>query len=353
MNRVRSVDEWVVLLSTSSGPEQEEAQEWLGDALGAEDDLLRERTAQFLLDAMVRPGAAVGPILSVLQSAWWPPPARLAEAAVRSVTTALTGLEASHPAVEDAALVLANVCRISPAQLAALEAALGHAHPAVRRAAAGAVGRVGDAAVPLLPRLVPLLKAEEDVAGAALESLGALASLAPEVATPALLEEARTAEGTRLYLALTSLRSMVEDARRKGGARPSLPDLHDAMRRALKESEPAIRVEALSLLGLTGPASPAVQEAVAGHLQDANPSVAACAAVALLRLGAPAKPPLSLLQTQLSSADAPELQGAALSALEEVEPATLGQAKGMLKTVVDTSSGPTRDAVKVLLDSLG
>nr|WP_306465552.1 HEAT repeat domain-containing protein [Myxococcus sp. AM009] len=275
---------------------------------------------------MARPGAAVGPILSVLQLAWWPPPARLADASVRAVTAALTGLEAGHPAVEDAALVLANVCRVAPAQLAA---------------------------VPLLPRLVPLLKAEEDVAGAALESLGALASLAPEVATPALLEEARTAEGTRLYLALTSLRSLVEDARRKGGALPALPGLHEAMRRALEASEPAIRVEALSLLGLTGPASPAVQEAVAGHLQDANPSVAACAAVALLRLGAPAQPALSLLQTQLSSVDAPELRGAALSALEEVEPATLGQAKGMLRTVVDTSSGPTRDAVKVLLDALG
>ncbi|AKQ66568.1 hypothetical protein A176_003480 [Myxococcus hansupus] len=271
---------------------------------------------------------------------------------MRAVTAALATVDVASPAVEDAALVLANVCRVAPGQCAALEAALGHGRASVRRAAAGAVGRVGEAAVPLLPRLVPMLQDEEDVAGAALESLGALASLAPGVATPALLEQVRTVEGARLYLALTALRSLVEDARRKGAPLPALPGLEASLHRAVKEGEPAIRVEALTLLGLTGPASPDVLERVSGRLQDTNPSVAACAAVALLRLDASSPAVVALLEFQLRAVEAPEQQEAALSALEDVELATLSRVKEMLRRVTDTSSGPGRDSVRRLLERL-
>ncbi|WP_426751906.1 hypothetical protein [Myxococcus sp. Y35] len=350
--RVRSVDEWVVLLSSPSASERELAVEGLGDALGAEDGMARERAAEVLLEALARPGAAVGPLLSVLQSAWWPPPVRLAGTAMQAVVVAVSTLDAANAAVEDAAFVLANVCRVAPAQCAAVDAALEHPRPAVRRAAAGAVGRMGEAAVPLLPRLIPLLDDEEDVAGAALESMGALASLAPGVAMPALLEHIRTAEGARLYLALTALRSLVEDARREGRPLPSLQGLEASLHRAVKEGESAIRVEALTLVGLMGAASAELLERVSGRLEDTNPSVAACAAVALLRLGAPSQAPVALLEFQLRAVEAPEQQAAALSALEDVEPATWVHARDMLKRVADTASGPTRDALRALLEQL-
>ncbi len=351
-NRVRSADEWAVLLSSPSAQEREKAMEGLGEALSAEDEALRERTGQSVLEALVRPGAAVGPLLSMLQSAWWPPPVRLADAAMQAVIAALATVDVASPAVEDAALVLANVCRVAPGQCAALEAALGHARASVRRAAAGAVGRVGEAAAPLLPRLVPMLQDEEEVAGAALESLGALASLAPGVATPALLEQVRTGEGAPLYLALTALRSLVEDARRKGAPLPALPGLEGALHRAVQGGESAIQVEALTLLGLTGPASPAVLERVRGRLQDTSPSVAACAAVALLRLDAPSQAAVALLEFQLRAVEAPAQQEAALSALEDVEPATLARARALLKRVADAATGPVRAAVEGLLERL-
>ncbi|MFP2964276.1 hypothetical protein ACLEPN_42880, partial [Myxococcus sp. 1LA] len=206
----------------------------------------------------------------------------------------------------------------------------------------------------LLPRLVPLLQDEESVAGAALESIGSLASLAPGVAIPALLEQVRNAEGARLYLALTALRSMVEDAAHRGVA-PSPSALSEAeapLLRAVKEGESAIRVEALTLLGLMGSASAAVQEGVSGRLQDSNPSVAACAAVALLRLGLPTQAAVALLEFQLRAVEAPEMQGAAFSAFEDLEPATLTWVKDLLKRVADTSSGLTRASVKALLERL-
>ncbi|MFP2933989.1 hypothetical protein ACLESO_54470, partial [Pyxidicoccus sp. 3LG] len=62
---------------------------------------------------------------------------------------------------------------------------------------------------------------------------------------------------------------------------------------------------------------------------------------------------LSLLEAQLSSGDEPELQGAALSALEGVEPATLERAKVMLESVVRGQTGQARDALRELLDALG
>ncbi len=353
MARIRSIDEWLARLSTSNEDEQALAAEALGDALGAEDAALRERTAQLLLEELARPGSrAQGPILSVLQSAWWPPPPRLADSAMRAVTAALTRMDAADSGVEDAALVLANVCRELPTQLPTLEAALGHDHPAVRRAAAGAVGRVGELAVPLLPRLLERLKDEEPVVDSALESLGAFALLAPDVATPALLEQVRKASGARLYLALASLRGMLEELRYQKRAAPRLTDVEAALLRAAEDAESPIRLESVALLGLVGPASPTALTALRRHLRDASPTVAAVAAVALLRQGAEPKEPLSTLEAQLRASDA-ELQGAALSALEGVDSATLGLTKGMLEAVVQALTGPTRDAVSDLLDALG
>ncbi|NOK33871.1 hypothetical protein HMI49_11735 [Corallococcus exercitus] len=88
--------------------------------------------------------------------------------------------------------------------------------------------------------------------------------------------------------------------------------------------------------------------ALRDSLKDPSPSVAANAAVALLRLGAPPAEALFLLKGQRGPAAAPELQGAARV---KVETATLFRAKGMWESRVRDSTGPTRDALRELLDS--
>lgn len=354
MNSSRPVDEWVSRLSLPDAGAREEALEAVGEALSAEDLGLRERTAQFLLKELARPGATTqGPILALLQADWWPPPTRLAASAVQAVTEALTRMEGGAPGVKDAALVLVNVYRVEPAVLPALEVALEHAHPVVRHAVASMVGRMGQGGVSLLPKLITRLEDEEAVATAALESLGALGPLAPAVTAPALLAQARKAQGRRLHVALAALRGLLEQERRGGWPVPSLGDLEPVLLPALADPDPAVRVEAVSLLGLTGPRSPGALTALRGHLKDPNSPVAACAAVALLRSGAPPQEALSLLQGQLTLVDVPQVQGAALSALEEVEPAVLVQAKGMLEKVARDTKGPVSEGVRELLTQLG
>ena len=350
----RPVDEWVSRLSLPDAGAREEALEAVGEALSAEDLGLRERTAQFLLQELARPGATThGPILALLQADWWPPPTRLAVSAVQAVTEALTRMEVGAPGVKDAALVLANLYRVEPAVLPSLGTLLDHAHPAVRRAVASMVGRTGPDGVSLLPRLITRLEDEEAVATAALESLGALGPLAPELAAPALLEQARKTQGRRRHVVLSALRGMVEQERRGGRPMPALGDLEPVLLPALADPDPAVRVEAVSLLGLTGPRSPGALTLLRGILKDANAAVAACAAVALLRSGPAPHEALSLLQGQLTSVDLPQVQGAALSALEEVEHAVLIQAKGVLEKVARDIQGPVGEGVRELLVQLG
>ncbi|WP_147444639.1 HEAT repeat domain-containing protein [Corallococcus sp. CA053C] len=353
MSRVPTVAEWLVRLASRDAGAREEAQEALGELLGTGDVDARERTARALLEELGRPGSkVVAPLLSLLQACWWPPQAGLASTAVQAVLEAVTRVEAEGQDVEHAAQVLANVCRVDPSRLSVLDGAFEHPHASVRSAMARVVGRVGQAALPWLPRLFALLEDEEPVAIAAVESLGSLAPLAPEVTAPRLVEQVRKAEGARLYLAIVSLRSLVEERRQGGQSLPRLTDLEPALLRTLEEPEPPSRLEAVALLGLTGPVSEDALTALRDSLKDPSPSVAAHAAVALLRLGAPPAEALFLLKGQLGPAAAPELQGAALSALVEVEPSTLFRAKGILESVVRDSTGPTRDALRELLDSI-
>ncbi|WP_147443636.1 HEAT repeat domain-containing protein [Corallococcus sicarius] len=354
MSRVRTVEEWLARLAARDDGAREEAQEALGELLGTGDADARERTARALLGELGRPGSKlVGPLLSLLQACWWPPQVSLAATAVQAVLAAVTRVEAEGQDVEHASQVLAHVCRVDPSQLSVLEGAFGHPHASVRSAMARVVGRVGQAALPWLPRLFALLEDEEPVAIAAVESLGSLAPLAPGDAAPRLVEQVRKAEGARLYLAIVSLRSLVEERRQGGQSLPRLADLEPALLRTLEEPEPPSRLEAVALLGLTGPVSQDALAALRDSLKDPSPSVAASAAVALLRLGAPPAEALFLLKGQLGPAAAPDLQAAALSALMDVEPATLFRAKGMLESVVRDSTGPTRDALRELLASLG
>ncbi|MCY1031024.1 HEAT repeat domain-containing protein [Corallococcus sp. BB11-1] len=353
MGRVPTMDEWKARLSARDGVAREEAQEALGDLLCSGDESSREETARALLQELGRPGTKVaGSVLFLLQRSWWPPQASLVADALQAVMAVLPGLEADAPEVEHAALVLTNVCRVEPSRLSFLEGAFTHPRASVRSAAARVVGRVGPAALPWMARLLALLDDEESVAIAALESLGSLAPLAPELTAPRLLEQVRKTDGARLYLVLVSLRSLVEERRLSGQAPLALADLEPALLSTLEEPEPPIRMEAVCLLGLTGPRSPDALAALREQLKDESPSVAACAAVALLRLGAPPAEALFLLKGQLGPAAAPDVQGAALSALEEVDAPTLIRAKGMLESVVRDTTGPTREALRELLAQL-
>ncbi|MCY1031021.1 HEAT repeat domain-containing protein [Corallococcus sp. BB11-1] len=355
MNSSRPVDEWVSRLSLPDVEARAEALEAVGEALGSEDVVMRERTAQFLIKDLTRPAStAPGLILSLLQADWWPPPARLAASAVQAITEALTRMEAADPAVGDAALVLGNLCRVDPSQLPALAAALDHEHPAVRHAMARAASRVSDEKGLLLPKLIAHLDdPDERVSFAALEAVGALAPVAPDVTSAALLAQARKTEGMRRYVALSSLRALLDQCRQKDLPLPALGGLEPLLLGMLTDPNSAARVEGVSLLGLTGPVSPAGLTALGGLLKDVNPSVAASAAVALLRLGAPPQEALALLERLLRSEDTPEVQGAALSALEAVEPALIVKAKEMLKTVAHDAKGPVKAALGELLSELG
>lgn len=355
MPNVRPLNDYVSLLSSRNAGEVEEARDALSSALAADDEGLKENAARLLLEELARPGsAAVAEALGLLQSGWWPPSPRLSGQAVRAVLLALAGVDPEAPVVEDASLLLANVIREDPGQLASLEQALGDAHPTIRRAAAGATGRIGEPALGMLPRLLEGVEdSSEPVAGAAMESLCALASLAPRTVVPALLEQVRRGDGVRRYLALATLRGLLEEAHREG--QPPLPGLESlgaAVLPALEDQEPSARLEAAGLLGLARPSSPAAAAALHRHLGDGSPDVSAHAATALLRLGASEDEALRTLGGLLHD-ESPERHGAALDALEGLEPPVLARARTTLEAAGKGAPEAVRAAAKELLDTLG
>ncbi|WP_223642880.1 hypothetical protein [Corallococcus sp. EGB] len=351
--RVRTVEEWLERLSSRDVNAREEALSALEESLVSGAPESRERTARALLEELGRPGtAAVEPVLFLLQRSWWPPQASLAGLAVKNVVEVLARMEAEAPALEHAASVLTFVCRVDPSWLRALDGLFQHPEASVRAAMARVVGRLGNAAAPALPRLLELLEDDEPVALSALESLAALALLAPDLTAPRLLEVVRGSDGARLYLALVTLRGMLDELSLDELPVPALPDLEPTLLRTLTAPEAPIRQEVASLLGLSGPLSPAAIAALREHLRDESPHVAARSAVALVRSGAPAAEALFLLKGQLGPAASRELQEAAVAALEEAGPARLGRAKGMLETVARDASGLTREALFELLGQI-
>ncbi|WP_342373740.1 hypothetical protein NVS55_20050 [Myxococcus stipitatus] len=337
-------------LSASDPRRVTQALELLGEALCSDDDSTRERAAEVLLAELAREGAeSQGPILQLLQLSWWPPPVKLAGPALTAVLSGVSRLPADAHEVDDAALLVANLYRAAPLPLSVLEESLGHARASVRKVAAGAVGRMGQGAVSLLPRLLPMLDDVEPVAGAALESLGSLAPAAPDIVLPALFDQVARAEGARQYLALTSLRSLLEDWRREGQPALDLTSLDATLSRMAEDPQVPIRLEALSLLGLGRLSSLTTVATLRRHLQDESQEVASFAAVALLRVGAPPQEAASFLYQQLMSRDAPSQTDAALSLLEGLDASTLARIREMLEAVAREAQGPVKDAVQVLL----
>ncbi|NOK33983.1 hypothetical protein HMI49_12320 [Corallococcus exercitus] len=351
--RVRTVEEWLGRLSSRDAGAREEALSALEELLVSGAPESRERTARALLEELGRPGTAVAePLLFLLQRGWWPPQAGLTGLALQSVLAVLTRMDAESPALEHAATVLTMVCRVDPSQLAALEGLFQHPQASVRSAMARVVGRLGTAASSALPTLLKLLDDEEPVALSALESVAALALLAPDLTAPRLLEEVRRTDGARLYLALVALRGLLHELFTDELPVPALPGLESAILRTLGAPEAPIRQEAAAVLGVSGPLSPAAIAALREHLRDESPYVAARSAVALVSAGAPAAEALFLLKGQLGPAASRELQEAAVAALEDADPSQLGRARGMLETVARDAAGLTREALFELLGQL-
>ncbi|MBN2358525.1 MAG: HEAT repeat domain-containing protein [Deltaproteobacteria bacterium] len=345
------LDEWVPLLRSTDAGEVARASEALSSALASNDESLRDRAARLLVRALGQEPALAEAALHLLQVSWFPPTPGLAKPAAQAALGALPRLAAGSPAIQDAALLLANICRVEPGQLADLTAALDHELPAVRQAAAGALGRAGEAAAAQVPALIRSLSdPRAEVVDAALTSLCALAPLAP-LAAPALLQVVRAQHGHRRYQALAALRGLLEAARLEGRSFPDgLDDGATAMAEAVADRDAAARLEASVCLGLLGSDQPQAAAALRQLLADTEPEVAAHAAAALLRLQGAPREALDLLEALLHDGE-PARQQAALDALEGLEPSLLRQGKlgELLIRVTASAPGDIQQAIRALL----
>lgn len=346
------LDVWVPRLLSDDPDEVERASEALGASLSSADEALRDRAAGLLLRTLGQGKAALtAAALRLLQVSWFPPSVTMAEQAVRAVLEALQQLDGAAPEVEDAALLLANVCREEPSQLAAVVDALGHDRPALRRAAAGALGRIGELAAPHCAELAQALDdRDHGVVDAALLSLCALAPLEQAVAAPALLRVVRAQQGQRRYAALAALRGLLEETRLEGLTAPAgLDGAVALMAEASAAEEAAVRLEAAVCLGLLGDSGPAVKQALQRALQDPSSEVAAHAAAALLRLGSGRKQARTLLEALLFDPDQARQQ-AALTALEGLEADLVGQ--GRTRALLEQASRRAPEEVRQALREL-
>lgn len=331
----------------------------LGEALGQSDYALREGAASALLDALPRAGVgARARIVHLLQSAWWPPSQSLVAPAFQATRKVLLRIEEDEaPELRDVPLIWSHLARVDAAIVPAVVEALEDESPAVRQAAAGALGRMGEVASPHVPALIDrLTDPSEHVGGAALESLSALAPLRPDVSLEALRAEVARTEGARRFMAMMALRGLLEDALQRNT--PPLPGqgepdkLEETLVTVLSGPDAAPRLQAASLLGLRWETSPRVETALRRALDDESPDVAATAAVALLRQELATGHAVELLKKQLA-ADAVEPVEAALTALETMDDATLKKARPVLDAASTIDAPPVKEAVARLRGRLG
>src|SRR5688572_9459032 len=200
----------VALLLGSDNGEAEGAEDHLRQALGQISEDLRDGAASLLLDALPGAGAvARRRILDLLQASWWPPTVALAGRAFRATLAALADLPPTAGEPKPVSLLWAHLCRVDVTVPGEVGRALAHPSAAVRKAAAGALGRIGHTGVGFIPALVERLSdPEEAVALAALEALRTLAPLDPAAALPALGAEISRASGRRRFEALAGLRGL-------------------------------------------------------------------------------------------------------------------------------------------------
>lgn len=351
---MRALDEWIGDLQGNNG-EVERAAEVVAEALGHTEDAVRERAAGLLIEALPRTAPAPrARMLNLLQIHWWPPTARNSGPAYKTTRELLPALELEAPELLDITLIWAHVARIDASLVSPITADLKHAQASVRKAAAGALGRVGEAAAPSIAKLIKALADPVDEVGdAALESLSALAPFDADRAVPALAKEIGRSQGARQFLAMMALRGVLEEAVREGlDVAEVEPTLLPTLRGILRNEEPAARLQAASLLGLSNFEGEDAQHALLSALEDESPDVQVTAAVALLRLDVSRKEARAVLEAQLLS-EVEEDAEATLVALDSVEDRTLRRARSVLETGVKELSGPLRKASKELLVRAG
>ncbi|MDQ3266795.1 MAG: HEAT repeat domain-containing protein [Myxococcota bacterium] len=324
----------------------------LEDALRSPDQVVRDRASELLIQMLpkARPTARGG-VIHLLQSAWWPPAVGLSQPAFDVTLPAVVEADAGDDElILDTMLLWSHLARVNAGLLASLVDTLGHASPGARRAAAGALSRMGAGAKAQVPELVKLLEdPDPQVSEAALEALGVLGPVNVEPALTAFRRELQTQQGKRRFLALSALRGILEHARIVGMALPADTDVDEqALINALTDPEVATRMQAAGVLGLRGQTSDRVEEALVRVLSDASADVAAAAAVALLRVKRAESQALELLGAQLLSAEV-GLQDSAIYALEPLEPATLARARPALDAAAISGVGNGREAAKGLL----
>ncbi|MGA9525355.1 MAG: HEAT repeat domain-containing protein [Myxococcaceae bacterium] len=342
---MRTPDEWIGLLAS---PEtREKAEQALVDALTTEDQALRMTAAHHLLEAL--PDASDdtrGFLLYLLQAGWSPKSQR---DAVNAVETLLGALQrAPEGAIEEAdhaALILGRAARYEATQREVLLAALDRPESLVRRAAAGALGRAGELSATAAQRLAHCLTDDEPVvAEAALQSIGAVTPELVGVVLPSLANYASICHGVEQYGALAALHGLLESNPAAGAALP-VEELLPSLERAVSDSDPALRLEAASLMGWLG--KPQATKSLTARLADDDPDVRAAVAVALLRLGNvdAAAPALGQL---LRDAD-PAKHGAALAELERLDEGTLRRVKPVLETAAKQAPEEVRAALREVL----
>lgn len=314
-----------------------------------EEEKTRNEAAQALLEEVRRPDArARKQAFSLLQAFWWPPAAERVDDAIDAVLAGLGQVDAEEfQEVEDAVLLLVNLVRAGPEALAKVEGALEHPWHSVRWAAAAVLGRV-EVTAEVLPRLVKLLGDDSaDVQRAALESLGALAPMDAALTAPLLLCEAIEREGAERYMALASVRGLLEGADPRPAATGKLKEPSAAL--VLLEDEQApIRLEAVAVLGLLGEADEATIQALRKPLRDKSPDVVATAAVSLLRLIPTDAMALGALSTLLCSPSDKD-SGAALTSLELLDVKTLRRAAPALELAFNKADPKIRSEARALL----
>lgn len=318
----------------------------LEGALQSEDATLRERAADLLVSAIPRAQArARDAILHMLQAFYWPPTPAVAARAFAATLPVMESVGHDSPEATDVPLLWSNLARVNPDVAESVGNATLHARASVRRAAVGALGRMGRLAQDYMDRVARLLQDEDPlVAEMALQSLSALGPLNLELSLEALRAEIRTAKGNRRFLALSALRGLLEHARIVGAAvTPDLTTDEGALVDATTDSEAAVRLQAVALLGLRAMPAPRVESTLVSSLKDASADVAAAAAVALLRLQASMPAALGLLEQQLCSQETAR-QDAAVYALEPLEEPVLSRARPALEAGAEKAKGVAKEA---------
>ncbi len=345
MRHMRTPDEWIRLLSSEKTRAQ--AEQALVDALMSADQTLRTTTSNHLMDALPEASDDTrGFLLYLLQAGWSPKSQR---DAVQALETLLGAVQRSpEGALEDAdhaGLILGRAARYEVTLREVLVAALDRPESLVRRAAAAALGTAGELSAAAAQRLARCLTDDEPVvAESALQSLGSVKPELVGAVLPSIATYASICHGAEQYGALAALHGLLESNPAVAAALP-IEELLPALESALSDFDPALRLEAASVMGWLG--KPEATNTLTARLADEVPDVRAAVAAALLRLGKIEAAARALGQL-LQDAD-PAMHGAALNELERLDKGTLSRVRPLLETAAKQAPEEVRAALREVL----